>query len=34
MTNKQKIIEALEGIPEQKLTKILSFIQLIKSQIN
>ncbi len=32
MTNKQKIIEALEGIPEQKLTKILSFIELIKSQ--
>ncbi len=32
MTNKQKIIEALEGISEQKLTKILSFIELIKSQ--
>ncbi|MDJ0660057.1 MAG: hypothetical protein QNJ42_11290 [Crocosphaera sp.] len=34
MTSKQRIIEALEGIPEKELTKILSFIELIKSKNN
>ena len=32
MTIKERIIEALENIPEQKLTKILSFIELVLSQ--
>ena len=32
MTTFQKIIQALESVPESQLTKILTFIELVKNQ--